>query len=385
MTPSLLITIGALFLAGMAADTLGRRTKVPRVTLLLICGVTIGHSGFDLLPSAVHGWYGPIADIALTMVAFLLGGALSLDHLRSRGRAILLVSAAVVVVTFALVGVGLWLLGAALPLALLLGAMATATDPAATQDAVAQTGRKGGFVDTLIGVVAIDDAWGMIVFSLAVALTGLLVGSGGATDIVLHALRDIGGALLLGLAIGLPAAQLTGRLKPGRPLQSEALGLVFLTAGLAQWLEVSFLMAGMTVGAIIVNTARHHDNAFHEIENVEWPFMILFFILAGASFDVASLMQIGAIGAGFIGLRIVARVIGGWLGAAMACSPAQERRWYGLALLPQAGVAVGMALVAAEAFPQWEATLLSLAVGSTVVFELLGPPLTALAVRRVPG
>ena len=187
---------------------------------------------------------------------------------------------------------------------------------------------------------------------------------------------------MLGAAIGIPAAYLTGRLSGGDPLRIEALGLVFFTAGAAIWAEVSYLLAGMTAGALIASLARHHKRAFHEIEHIEWPFVILFFILAGATFDPAALAQAGWIGAGFVVLRIAGRALGGWVGAGLSGIPVRDGGWYGLALLPQAGIAVGMALVAGEAFPAHEATILTIAVASTVLFELTGPALTAMAARR---
>jgi Kef-type K+ transport system membrane component KefB len=194
---------------------------------------------------------------------------------------------------------------------------------------------------------------------------------------------DIGGAVLLGLAIGMPAAYLTGRLKPGEPLQTEAIGVVFITAGVSIWMEVSFLVAGMTAGTIIANFAKHHERTFNEIEHIEWPFMLLFFLLAGASLELDALWALGWLTAAYVALRIVSRLVAGEIGARLGHVPARERHAYGPALLPQAGVAVGMALVAAEAIPQWAATIMTLTVAATVVFEIIGPPVTLMALRYV--
>ncbi|REC58742.1 cation:proton antiporter [Rhodosalinus sediminis] len=376
-----MLALGGLFLAGLAADTLGRRTALPRVTLLLACGIVAGGGGLDLIPQAAQDWYGFLSVTALTMVAFLLGGALDAGTLAAHGRAILAISLAIVGVTALAVAAGLWAVGLDPATAAVLGAIATATAPAATQDAIRQSGARGGFVDTLRGIVAIDDAWGMVAFALAVVAAQALLGATGG-QMLADAAREIGGALALGLALGWPAAMLTGRLSPGEPLQTEALGLVFLTAGLAIWLEVSFLLAGMTVGAVIVNRARHHERAFHEIEHIQWPFMVLFFVLAGASLDPGKLAALGGLGAAYAALRVGARMLGGWLGARLAGAPRRERWLYGPALLPQAGVAVGMALVAAQEFPDRAETILTLTIGTTVLFELIGPAATIWAVRR---
>ncbi|WGH78572.1 cation:proton antiporter [Jannaschia ovalis] len=375
-----LVTFGALFLVGLCADHLGRMTRLPRVTMLLLLGLVVGRSGLDLLPPQAGDWFEVISVLALTMVAFLLGADLTRRNLARHGRAILSISLLVVLGTTAIVAGGLAALGLDPGLALLLGAIASATAPAAIADVIRQSGVHNGFTETLAGVVAIDDVWGLLIFSLCLALvdqsavwTGPLVSAG----------REIGGAVLLGGAIGAPAAYLTGRLKPGEPLQTEAFGIVFLTAGLALWLEVSFLIAGMTAGALIANLARHHDHAFNEIERIELPFMILFFLLAGASLEIAALWSLGWITAAYVGLRIAARLISGEIGARLGRVPDAERHFYGPALLPQAGVAVGMALVAAESLPDWGTTIMALAIAAAVVFEILGPPVTMAAIHRV--
>lgn len=375
------LTLGALFLLGLLADQVGRRTRLPRVTLLLLCGISIGGSGLNLLPPETEYWYEFLTIAALTMVAFLLGNSLSLKNLRRHGTTILAISLAVVLVTIAVVSAGLWAFGVELGLALLLGAIATATDPAAMQDVIRQSKAKGGFVKTLIGVVAIDDAWAVLAFSFILILVGMLNGATSHAGL-LEAAWEIGGALVLGVALGWPGAYLTGRLAKGEPLQTEALGVVFLCAGLALWLEVSFLIAGMTAGAVIVNFGKHHSRAFHEIEHFQWPFMILFFILAGASLDVSALVEVGLIGLGYVVLRVLSRIIGGWIGAVIGGAPKTQRPWFGIALLPQAGVAVGIALIAAEQYPQYADTILAVTIGTTVVFELLGPSGTLLALRQ---
>ena len=375
------LTLGALFLLGLLADQIGRRTRLPRVTLLLICGVAIGASGLNLLPLQTDYWYAFLTTTALTMVAFLLGSSLSLKNMRAHGATIMAISLSVVIVTVAVVSIGLWAFGVDPGLALLLGAIATATDPAATQDVIRQAKAKGGFTKSLTGIVAIDDAWGVLAFAFILVLAGSL--NGAPTDGALFdAIWEIFGAAALGVAIGWPAAMLTGRLAKGEPLQTEALGIVFLCAGLALWLEVSFLIAGMTTGAMIVNFAQHHSRAFHEIEHIQWPFMILFFILAGASLDIGALVKVGWIGLGYVVLRIASRIVGAWLGAVIGGAPRAQRPWFGVALLSQAGVAVGIALIAADAFPQYAGTILAVTIGTTVIFEFIGPTGTLVALRK---
>lgn len=376
-----LIALGALFLVGLAADAIGHRTRLPRVTLLLICGLVAGEAGLDIIPADLQALYDILSVTALTMVAFLLGNTLTVAKLRRHGRAILSVSLMVVVASVVLVATGLWLLGVPAPVAIILGAIATATDPAATQDALRQSGARGAFPDLVRGIVAVDDAWGLFTFALAMVVAGGIAG-GLELSHLGHALWEIVGALALGLLIGLPAAHLTGRLAAGEPQLTEALGVVFLTAGLALLAEVSFLLTGMMAGTVIANRAHHHERAFHEIEHIQWPFMILFFVLAGASLEADRIAAFGLIGAAYVGLRIAGRLAGGWIGGALAGAPAAHRPWYGVALLPQAGVAVGMALIAAQRFPAEADLILGLTIATTVIFEVIGPLATGLAARR---
>lgn len=375
------LTLGALFVLGLVADLVGRHSSVPRVTLLLLGGVAVGQSGLGLVPDSAYEWYEFLSVSALTMVAFLLGGSLSRKSLARHGVLIFTVSVGVVLCTLAIVALGLMALGAEPGLALILGAIATATAPAATVDVIRQMGVKNEFTETVEGVVAIDDAWGLLVFAFALTGAHMLNGAEG-NGAIMEAFREIGGAVLLGLVVGIPGSYLTGRITEGEPLQTEALALVFLIAGLSTWFGISFLLAGIVAGAVVVNLARHHERSFHEIEHVQWPFMLLFFVLAGSSLEVHQVIAAGVIGVGFVVLRVVSRLIGGWIGAALGGAPASERRLYGPALLPQAGVAVGMALVASRELPDVADVILAVTIASTVVFEIVGPLATRWAVRK---
>ena len=151
---------------------------------------------------------------------------------------------------------------------------------------------------------------------------------------------------------------------------------MFLCGGLALYLGVSFLLAAMVMGAAVANLATHHDRPFHAIEGIEWPFIILFFVLAGASLELETLLQLGTIGSAYVILRIIGRLLGGWLGGTLARAPSSLRRGMGGALMPQAGVAVGMALVAVERFPEFGPVILPVVFASTILFEIFGPVMT---------
>lgn len=368
----LLIALGVLFLAGLALDAVGRISHIPRVSLLMLLGALLGPPVFDVLPQAFAQADSLFTDVAITMVAFLLGGVLRPSTIVDHGREIILISVSVVSISIVIVAGGLLALGAAAPLALLLAGISAATAPAATLDVVKQSRRKDRFATNIMGIVAIDDAWGLLAFSLILTLVGILLGTNSGYGLMMG-LWEAGGAIVLGAAIGIPTAYLTGRLKPGEPTLLEALGVVSLCAGFALFFEVSFLLTGMVCGAVVVNLARHHEQPFNEIERIEWPFLLLFFVMAGASLDVDMLAQIGWIGAAYFCLRSFSRVIGGVVGARLAGLSKREGAFTGIALMPQAGVAIGMALVAAERFPQFSDELLAIVIASTIMFEIVGP------------
>jgi len=381
-TAQILLTLGGILLLGLATDVLGQRTLLPRVTLMLLFGMLIGPGMLDLVPTVVADRFELIASMALLMVGFLLGGRLTRDTLRRSGREIISISVTAVIVTSFIVFLGLMLVGVPLEIAILLGCIASATAPAATVDIVMESGYKGRFADLLLAIVALDDAWGLIIFSIGLALVAALAGVDGHASPLLAALQDIGGSAILGLLIGLPAAYMTGRIRQGQPMLTEALGLVFVCGGLALWLDVSFLIASMVMGAVVTNLATHHEYPFHAIEDIEWPFMVIFFVLAGASLEFSALRDIGLIGAVYVVCRIAGKVLGAWLGGRHGRAREETRRWMGVAMLPQAGAAMGMALVATNLLPEYRQVVLSVVISTTVFFELIGPAFTRLALRH---
>ena len=386
LTPmaSTLLSLGGIFFLGFVADLVGRYTPFPRVTLLLICGLLFGHAGFDLLPERfIDEWFPMLTHIALCMVGFLLGEKLTLSTIRERGRSVLWISIGVAVGTSILVGGLLILWGVKPALALILAGIAPATAPAAIFDVVKKSGKKSSFTESLLGIIAIDDAWGLLIFSFLLAAASAISGHGGAVDAIQSGCGEVVGSVLLGFILGLPMAALTGRIRQGEPTQAEALGMVIICAGVAVLLDLSSILAAMVMGSTVASLASHHEHAFHEIDEIEWPFMILFFLLAGASLHIDKLADIGWIGL----IYILARMIGRYLGVRISSHPANAddtvRKWMGLCLFPQAGVALGMALLAAERIPELKDLVLPVVIGSTVFFEIVGPVVTRNVIQKV--
>lgn len=380
--PQFLLGLGGILLLGLATDLLGKRTFLPRVTLLLVFGVLIGQEGFDIIPQLFLDRFDLIANMALLMVGFLLGGKLTKDHLQTSGKIILWISAMAAVMTTVVVTIGLSLIGLPLELAVLLGTIASATAPAATVDIILESEESGLFGQRLLNIVALDDAWGIILFSIGLSFVAGINGIVDSKLPILIAFKDIGGSILLGMFIGLPAAYLTGRIRPGQPILTEALALVFICGGLAIWLEISFLVASMVMGAVISNLAKHHERPFHAIENIEWPFMAVFFVLAGASLEFDLINEVGLVIIVYILSRTIGKIIGSETGARLGRADIPTRKWMGVALLPQAGAAMGMGLVASNHFPEYRQVLLSIIISTTIFFEIIGPVFTRWALRK---
>ena len=378
----LLLTLGGILLAGLVLSAVAQRSLLPRATLLLVLGALIGKDSLDLIPQFFINQFDLIAEITLLMVGFLLGGKLTRSSLKGHTGISFSISICAALLPALTVCLGMLAMGVATEIAVLLGCFAAATAPAAILDVVQESQIKNRFSELLLLIVVLDDVWALLLFAIGMAIVTSLNGVAGEAGFAGLVVWELGGAMLLGVAIGLPAAYLTGRIKPGKPMLSEALGIVFLCGGVALWLDVSFLIATIVMGGVITNLARHHDYPFHAIEGIESLFMIVFFVLAGASLELGALSAIGVIGGVYILCRALGKYLGAWIGGYLSQSGQDNQLWMGVALLPQAGVAIGMALVASNRFPEYRQIMLPIVIASTVVFEIIGPIFTRLAIQR---
>ena len=380
---SIPLILGLLFLIGFIADIVGRSTFLPRVTLLMLGGLAVGPAGFSIVPdSFVNQWFPELTNIALALIGFLLGNQLSVPALRKRGTKVIGISLCKVFGASLFVATTLLLVGVDPVIALLLAGVAPATDPAATYDLVHESGTSGEFVDTLLSIVAVDDVWGLLIFMVMLATAGIVAGDAALATGILSSLADIGSSILLGVALGAPMAYLTGRIRHGEPMLAEALGFVLLGAGIADWFDLLPILTAIVMGITVASLATHHERPFHVIAGVEWPFMVLFFVLAGASLELEKLQLAGALTVIYIAARFIGIYLGARLGSRIVGAHAALRRWLGIALMPQAGVAIGMALLATQRFPDTASVVLTVAVASTVILETVGPVFTRLAIRR---
>jgi Kef-type K+ transport system membrane component KefB len=379
---SISLVLGVLFLVGLAADLIGRFTFLPRVTLLLLAGLALGPSGLSLLPEQfIEDWFPEMTTIALALIGFLLGQQLSVSGLKKRGLNVIGISISKVLGAWITVGLAFWLIGADPVVAVLLAGVAPATDPAATFDQVHETGATGEFSETLLSIVAVDDVWGLLIFILMLASAGLISADTAMDSTISGSLIDMGMSIGLGLALGVPMAYLSGRIRPREPTLVEAIGFVLLGAGAAEWFGLLPIVTAMVMGVTVASLATHHRRPFHAIEGIEWPFMVLFFVLAGASLQFYALLSVGGLTAIYIVSRCAGIYAGARIGGKIVGASPPLKKFLGVALFPQAGVAIGMALLATQRFPESASVVLTVAVASTIILETIGPIITRKAIR----
>lgn len=379
-----LFLLGSIFLVGLIADLIGRYTWLPRISVLLLSGLLIGPAGFALISAELAAaWFPTLTQMALAMIGFLIGQKVTPKVLKQQGSGVVWLSIAKALGAAMVVFVACLALALPLPLALVLAGIAPATAPAATFDVVHETGAQGTFTDTLLAVVALDDAWGLILFALLLALA---TSTGVTLEGITAGLTEIVGSLCLGAALGVPMALITGRIqfgeRPGEPILAEALGFVFLAAGLSLLLGLSPILTAVSMGAVVTGLAKHHNQPFDAIEGIEWPFMVLFFVLAGASLELNYLASAGLLVFVYLISRSVGTVAGVMLGGLLVGVDRFTRSWLGPALLPQAGVALGLSLIAAQQLPEHGQSILSIVLASTIILELTSPILTRSVLRR---
>jgi len=374
--PNLLV-LGLFLMFGGRAYAIARYLRLPRVTLLVISGIIIGPSGFDLVPDEIVELFPIMSYIALSMIAFRLGETFINFDLLQNGPRIFIISLGKAIASATLVFTVAFLIQEDLVLALLLAGLAPASAPAATLDVINETNSRGALTDTIIRVLAVDNVLGILIFTILLVVSEVIAGAGNPSTEIIEGMWEIGGAVLLGLTIGWPMARLAGGLKKGKPSLLEITGFLLLCAGLAYQLQVSYLLACIILGATVAkNRAQPKINIFQTIEEVNEPFLVIFFLLAGCELDLSAIGSLGLIGVLYVLARCIGFIIGGRIAARLVNAQRSVQENIGWSLFPQAGVALGLAVLTMEDFPGLGQFLVSITVSTTVVFELFGPTVT---------
>lgn len=352
---------------------LANLVKLPAVTGYVIAGILLGPSLLGVVSQDVLEQLSVVEGIALSIIALAIGGELHWATVRRFGSSVLTITMTQSLGAFVLVTVGVFMLGGSLPMALLLGALSTATAPAATLAVLKEFKAKGVLTDNILAVVALDDAVCVIIFSLAMAFAGV-IGAGVSLSwhVLLAPLREIAFSIAIGALLGLAVCRLVRQLKDSEIL-ILMLGVALLAAGIAELFALSALLVNMALGAVFSNLSARERTVFYLIENVEPPIYTLFFVFAGTQLQLGSLINIGLVGVGYVLARALGKVGGAYLGAKFSHAPASVRKYLGFALLPQAGVAIGLALIAGQGFPHLREAIVTVILAAVVIYEIIGP------------
>lgn len=382
MSNNPILSLAVIFILGFFASRLTKKLKIPTITAYVVLGILLSPGVFNLLSIDLLLASEVISSIVLGIIAFSLGENFSLDTLRRVGRAVTGISITAAIVPWFFVAFTLWaLFGQPFYIALIFGAIASATDPAAVVMVTQEYKSKGDFTDTLLGIVAIDDAWALMIFGLSLALANSFMHDNGHLAGVLKDIASAVGKILSSLAIGAVAGiifnKLTGFVSTPKNRLIYTLGFLFFVIGSALSFDLSILLSCMTFGATIINTNKLSFEFFSSLREIDSPLYLIFFVLAGASLRIDVLGAVAFLTIGYILFRVVGKMVGALLGARLVDASPMIKKYMGLALIPQAGVALACALIAKQAvgYP-WGDRILTVTVASTVVFELIGPWVT---------
>ena len=382
---TVIISIALMLFLGFSMTRLTKRLRLPNVTAYIVVGILIGPFCLNLVPATVIDGMDFLSDIALAFIAFSTGEFFKLSTLKKNGMKVVIITVleaclatvVVFIVTYCILGVDLGF-------SIVLAALASATAPASTVMTIRQTGAHGDFVDTLLQVVALDDVVGLIEYSVAISLAlsvSLGYASVGATGI----LKPIGinlGVLLLGGLFGLFLKLLMPKKRSNDNRLIISVSLIFAFCGICALLDVSPLLGCMSMGTVYINITND-EKLFKQLNYFTPPILLLFFVRSGLSFRLDALVNnstaVGntpllVIGVVYFVVRVVGKYAGAFLGCLITGKPKEVRNYLGLALIPQAGVAIGLAALGARTLGgETGVALETVILSSSVLYELVGP------------
>lgn len=388
--PTVIISVALMLFSGFLLTRITKRLRLPNVTAYILAGILIGPYCLDLVPQRIIDGTDFLSDIALSFIAFSTGEFFKLSVLKHNGMKVVwitvceavLASVAVFVLTY-------WILRLELAFSVVLAALASATAPASTMMTIRQTGAHGDFVDTLLQVVALDDVVGLVLYSIAisVALTSL-----DGTGFTLSALLRPVTLNILIMALGGMFGLFMKLLMPSNRSTDNKLiisiALLFSFCGICALLDISPLLGCMAMGTVYTNIAEN-DKLFKQLGYFSPPILLLFFVRSGMSFRLDALVSASGamngvpllvIGSTYFLVRILGKYLGAWLGCRMVKKDRLVRNYLGLALIPQAGVAIGLAALGARTLGgTMGEDLQTIILASSVLYELIGPGCAKLA------
>jgi Kef-type K+ transport system membrane component KefB len=389
--------IAVLLAVGLLIAKLTQLIRLPSVTGFIVAGLLLGPSGFGFITVDLVGHkLDHFTQIALMLIAFGIGEHVELRRLGSVARDVAYISIAQAVAAFVLVFAATWLTAWLvagpepagndhLILALLLGAIAVATAPAAILHVVRELDARGPLTSTLMAVVAVDDGLAIMIFGMAVSAAHQLAGAGGTLLQAIGAcLYEIGASLAIGILTGFLIDFILHKLHNRGEMLTAGLALLLLCGEVTRLMHLSPLLAGMMAGFTIINRAERDVRLFRALNAFEPPIYVLFFTLAGVHLDLSALKPAGWVGLAYFVARVSGKYFGSWLGGYMSGATRLVRNYLGLALLPQAGVAIGLVFMISSdpRLAAWSVVITPVVLAGVVLSELAGPLFARLTIEK---
>ncbi|HHT44732.1 MAG TPA: cation:proton antiporter [Fastidiosipila sp.] len=376
---SIAILIGIV--GGRAANLL----KLPNVSGYIIAGLLIGPSFAHLFNASEMAGLSIISEIALAAIAFSIGSEFRWADIKKTGKDVLLITTAEVIGAVLLVFLVMFgIFRQPFAFSLIIASMSAATAPAGILMVIRELKAQGPLVRTILPVVAIDDALGIMVFGISLSIVRLTTGaeSFSVFQIIWAPLYEILGSILLGTIIGFVMSFLSPRTKGRDELLSLVLAFILLGTGAAKWMGVSPLLTCMMIGAVLVNVKQNANRVFNLISDFTPPINLLFFTIAGASLDLSILSKVGLIGVGYILARAAGKIVGATIGARYVKATKKVVKYLGMSLLTQGGISIGLSLIVARELPRYSESIITVILFSVLFYEIAGPVLAKIAIQR---
>ena len=404
-TASIFLSLSVALLAGLLLSRLAKKVQLPAVTAYLVAGVLIGPfvlgkigiPGLGITSDQIEG-FGLISDLALGFIAFSMGSEFRIAQLKKIGKQATFIGVFQALFTTLVVDAALIVLHLIIPeifsleSAIVLGAVAAATAPAATLMVVKQYKAKGPVTDILLPVVALDDAVGLVVFAISFGIARSL-GSGSidATSVILEPILEVVLSLALGFVMGLLFTLCEKYFHSRSKRMAVSVTFVMMTVALSSMsfeigtvhIGFSSLLACMMLGTVFCNICEVSEELMERADRWTTPVLILFFVISGAELELSVFadIMVVVIGAVYIISRSLGKYFGAGISAKIAkCNP-NVVKYLGITLLPQAGVALGMAIKAIELGPEG-AIVRNITLFAVLIYEIVGPFLTKVALTK---
>ncbi len=396
-----LLLLGCTILAGSVGGRLFQLLRIPQVVGYIVIGVIVGRSGFGLIGEEALNSLLPLNFLALGIIGFLIGGELHRRVFQKHGKQFLIVLlaegvTAALVVGFLVSGLAFFFtrdIRISLAFGMLLGAIASATAPAATVDVLWEYKTRGILTTTVLAIVALDDGLALLLFSLASSFASILTGTGEASLLsgLGHTAVEMSGSIALGVGAGIALNRLVRSIHDHGKHLTFIVGVLALVLGLAMLLELDVILSAMALGATLINLAPNRSRETFEIaERFAQPIYVLFFVFVGARLSVSGLTPLmWALAIAYVSGRTIGKFAGAYLGARWAKAADSIRRYLGLCLFSQAGVAIGLAIMAGLRFSDQKLgsvamgdAIVMIVTATTFIVQIIGPPCVKIAVTK---